>query len=160
MTIQEIIKKAKSKNNEDMYFELKETSKFINPIKKLILKPLHESIVAFANKEGGRVIIGILSDGAPEGKGIFDDLGDEKQSGIDKFMNAILDSCQYAISPQINIALNYHQNDDYEFIEVVVPKRNDMPHAVVERGNEYYEEKFYYLRSSNTNHLVCPVILK
>ncbi len=160
MKTEDIIEKAKTKHNEDMHFELKETSKLINPVGCLILKPLHESIVAFANREGGRIIIGIKTDGEPEGRGIFDELGDEKHSGIERFMNAIVESTQYAIKPQIYISLELHQKDEYEFIEVVVPQRRGVAHALIERENENYEEKLYYMRSSNSNHLVCPLILE
>lgn len=160
MKTEEIIEKAKTKHNEDMFFELKEISKLINPLGCFILKPLHESIVAFANREGGRIIIGIKTDGKPEGRGIFDELGDEKQLGLERFMNAIIESTQCAITPKIDISLKLHQKDEYEFIEVVVPQRSGVAHALIERENENYEEKLYYMRSSNCNHLVCPLILK
>ena len=121
MTTEEIIAKAKSSDNEDLYFELKESRKYIADDGSFTLDPLLEQVVAFANREGGRLIIGIKDDGRPEGLGIFDRCNlAEPNKAFDKFKGAINNVCTSRISPVINLAIEHHQKDGYEFMEILM----------------------------------------
>ena len=134
MTTQEIIEKAKSEDNEDLYFELKESRKYIDESGDFTLDSLLEQIVAFANREGGRLIIGIRDDGRPEGKGIFERCyPDDPRKAFDKFKGAVNNVCTSRISPIINIAIEHHETPEYEFAEIIVAKHTLMPHAVVRK---------------------------
>jgi len=59
MATEEIIAKANSEDNEDLYFELKESRKYKNEFGSFTLDSLLQQVVAFANREGGRLIVGI-----------------------------------------------------------------------------------------------------
>ena len=100
MTTQEIIAKAQSEDNEDLYFELKESRKYINKDGDFTLDALLEQVVAFANREGGRIIIGIKDNGLPEGKNVFDRCHPrDPNKAFDKFKGAINNVCSARISP-------------------------------------------------------------
>ena len=159
LNINEIISKARTEDNEDLYFELKQTQAYIKPNGKYRMRPLHEAIVSFANREGGRIIIGIMDNGNPEGIGVFDLLADASHSGIDKFKGAVISSTRSKISPPLDLTINHHLNDEYEFVEIIIPKRKGMPHAVIEGEPGRVRDRLYYIRTSNSKELVSDTQL-
>lgn len=162
MTTLEIIAKAKSEDNEDLYFELKESRKYINESGDFTLDSLLEQIVAFANRDGGRLIIGIKDDGSSEGKKIFERCNlQEPHKAFDKFKGAINNICTARISPIINLAIKYHEIDEYEFIEIVVAKHSLMPHAVVRKtASGQIVSRKYYIRTSHSRESVSDTQLE
>jgi hypothetical protein len=162
MTTEEIIAKAKSEDREDLYFELKESRKYINENGDFTLDSLLEQVVAFANREGGRLIIGIKDDGSPEGKGVFARCHPfEPGKAFDKFKGAINNICTARISPIINLAIEHHENDKYEFMEVLVAKHTLMPHAVVRKtASGQIVSRKYYIRTSHSRQTVSDTQLE
>ena len=162
MTTQEIIDKAKAEDNEDLYFELKESRKYINESGDFTLDSLLEQVVAFANREGGRLIIGITDSGNPEGKGIFDRCyPDDPRKAFDKFKGAINNVCSARISPIINMAIEHHETQDYEFAEITVAKHTLMPHAVVRKtASGQIVSRKYYIRTSHSRESVSDTQLE
>ena len=162
MTTEEIIAKAKSEDNEDLYFELKESMKYINENGDFTLDSLLEQVVAFANREGGRLIIGIKDDGSPEGKGIFERCSPhEPKKAFDKFKGAINNICSMRISPIVNMAIEHHESDGYEFMEIVVAKHILMPHAVVRKtASGQIVSRKYYIRTSHSRETVSDTQLE
>ena len=162
MTTDEIIAKAKSEDNEDLYFELKESRKYISDDGSFTLDSILEQIVAFANREGGRLIIGIKDDGSPEGKGVFSRCNpNDPNKAFDKFKGAINNICTSRISPIINLAIEHHEKDGYEFMEIVVAKQTLMPHAVVRKtASGQIVSRKYYIRTSHSHETVSDTQLE
>ena len=162
MTTEEIIAKAKSEDNEDLYFELKDSRKYIDEAGEFTLDSLLQQVVAFANREGGRLIIGIKDDGSPEGRGIFERcLPNEPGKAFDKFKGAINNICSARISPIVNMAVNYHEKGKYEFMEIVVAKHMLMPHAVVRKtASGQIVSRKYYIRTSHSRETVSDTQLE
>jgi|GEM_PF-2647469 len=150
MNAEEIIQKCKSYDNEDLHFELKRSDKFLDENGKLNSKDLVKLIVGFANREGGRIIIGVKDDGSPEGLDIFDRCSRGSKSGIDKFKEAIINISDANISPKINIEVNYHKDHGYEIVEIVIPQKVNIPHAVVTRKGNEIDHRSYYLKTSHS----------
>jgi hypothetical protein len=150
MKTEEIIQKCKSYDNEDLHFELKQSDKFLDESGKVLHKDLVKLIVGFANRDGGRIIIGVKDDGSPEGLNIFDRCARGDKSGIDKFKEGIINICDSYISPKINIEVNYHNNHEYEVVEIVIPKKINIPHAVVNKKGNEIEHRSYYLKTSHS----------
>ncbi len=162
MTTQEIIAKAQSEDNEDLYFELKESRKYINEVGGFTLDSLLEQVVAFSNREGGRLIVGIKDNGMPEGKGIFERcMPTEPSKAFDQFKGAINNICSARISPIINLAIEHHENDEYEFMEITVAKHTLMPHAVVRKtASGQIVSRKYYIRTSHSRETVSDTQLE
>ncbi len=162
MNTQEIIAKALSDDKEDIYFELKESRKYISPDGEFTLDSLLEQIVAFANREGGRLIIGIKDDGSPEGKGIFDRCHPHNpQKAFDTFKGAINNVCQSRISPVINLVIEHHETEKHEFVEIVVAKHILMPHAVVRKtASGQIVSRRYFIRTSHSRETVTDTQLE
>ena len=160
VTYEEIINKALSSDNEDLWFELKESKKYSNvsDIKKNLLK----LIVAFANREGGYLVIGIKDNGQPEGLNIFENYKEGTKSGIDKFKELIGNTCKDLISPIINIDIQYYRNeaDGYEFVAIKIPMRSNMPHAVIKRSEVNVESRKYYIKTSHGCNMVTDTQLE
>ncbi len=162
MTTQEIIAKALSDDKEDIYFELKESRKYISEEGSFTLDSLLEQVVAFANREGGRLIVGIKDDGSPEGKGIFNRCHPSSpEKAFDIFKGAINSVCQARISPVINLVIEHHETDDYEFMEIVVAKHILMPHAVVRKtASGQIVSRRYFIRTSHSRETVTDTQLE
>lgn len=62
MTTEEIISKANSEDNENLYFELKESRKNRNESGDFTLDSLLQQMVSFADREGERLIVDIRDD--------------------------------------------------------------------------------------------------
>lgn len=113
------------KNGENSYIEFKEEA--IKP------KELAEEIIAFANSEGGTVLIGVSDDGII--KGVFDEKIEEK------IMNICRNNCIPNIIPiyeRINI-------DDLNIIAVSIPKGINKPY--------YTSDHKYYIRVGTTKRI-------
>jgi hypothetical protein len=143
----------KSTEVENKNLELKNSNK-LNKNGKLYIDDLLSIIVGFANIDGGYLIIGVNDDGSPEGKGIFDQYSTDTKSGIDKVKEFINNKCLDKISPIINIDLKFFSEGEYEFLSIVIPKKNSIPHAVVtKRGDKVYHRD-YYVKNSHSCSLV------
>ncbi len=138
--LNEILKK---KDKENLKNELKQS---------LILRTkegqrnLAYEIVAFANKFGGKLILGIKDDGNFEGKDIFN---------VDLDKQLIDNICQDKISPVIECSTEFLQNDKGDVLIINIPKRKNIPHAyIVSRTGPEIKSRIYYIRTSHGKRLV------
>jgi len=146
-TKNEIYRILKNKDKETLYIEFKKSMILKNPNGK---KKLAGEIVAFANRYGGKILIGINNDGSFEGKGIFDD----KNKSVDHYKNDIDNLCHNNISPIVECTMEFMQFSEGDVLVVNIPKRKDIPHAYIfsKKGIEV-ENRIYRIRTSHGTRL-------
>ncbi len=105
-TCEEIHKILKNPEKENMKNEFKDSRilKSNDGEKKLCCE-----IVAFANRYGGKILIGINDDDGFEGKGIF------KDKGIDSYKGTIDNIIHAHISPIIECEIEFLECDKHQF---------------------------------------------
>ena len=141
-----------SKNEvENKSLELKRIDKIKAPNG---MEEILKLIVGMANRSGGYILIGINDDGTPEGNNIFDCFSQGDKSGIDKIKEKIINLCLEKISPIINIDLDICSGDDYEFLSIIVPRKNNIPHAYVKKSDGKIKHRDYYIKNSHSCTLV------
>lgn len=159
MSLEKIIKRAKESDHESLDFELKQTGVCFDKTNNFTVTKILELIVGIANRKGGQIIIGIKDDGTPEGLGIFKKFESESKSGVDKFKEKLVNECNDNISPIINIEINHYQNDEYEVVQILIPKKRKIPHAVIRKKGDKVESRKYYIKTSHSNVLVSDTQL-
>ena len=133
MSLEKIIKRAKESDHESLDFELKQTGVCFDKANNFTVTKILELVVGIANRKGGQIIIGIKDDGTPEGLGIFKKFESESKSGVDKFKEKLVNECNDNLSPIINIEINHYQNDEYEVMQILIPKKRKIPHAIIRK---------------------------
>jgi hypothetical protein len=107
-------------------------------------------LVAFANREGGHILVGIKDDKSKEGKKI----------DADKAQMRILNIANNNCSPPINLSFDFHNAEDGDVLVVYIHRKNDMPHALVERRGAEIHRRIYYVRSGGGKRLVDDSVLR
>ncbi|MBN7772843.1 AlbA family DNA-binding domain-containing protein [Clostridium aminobutyricum] len=159
MSLEKIIKRANEQDHESLDFELKQTGVCFDKMNNFTVTKILELIVGIANRKGGQIIIGIKDDGQPEGLGIFKKFESEMKSGVDKFKEKVVNECNDNISPIINIEMNHYQNDEYEVMQILIPKKRKIPHAIIRKRGDKVESRKYYIKTSHSNVLVSDTQL-
>lgn len=133
-----------SENIETLRLEFKRTEKFVENTDSE-KEEWGKSIVAFANRYGGKLIIGKNdADGGYEGKGIFDKFKQGSKSGIDKLKEKIDNFCLNRISPPIICDVQFDgTSEDGDLLVVNIPQRTSMPHAIIKDRKEIVSRKYY-----------------
>lgn len=144
-TCDEIYQILKNPEKENMKNEFKDSEILRSKSGK---EKLGYEIVAFANRNGGKLLIGIKDDASLEGKGIFDD------KGIDNYRSIIDNICHNNISPIIEYEIEFLQYHDGDLLVVNVPKRKGIPHAYIGSKNAEIKYRTYYIRTSHGKRLV------
>jgi len=103
-------------------------------------KKLAIEIVAFVNKYGGRLILGINDDRTFEGKNVFD---------VDTDKGKITGIIRDRISPILNCEVEFLPCTEGDVIIINIPKRKDIPHAVVKKSDGKIINREYYIRTSH-----------
>lgn len=103
-------------NGENFYIEFKE--------EQIKAKDLGEEIVAFANSEGGTILIGVSDDGTIKGV------------TSKKIEETIMNICRNNVTPNIIPDFHYVNIDNKEVIVLGIPKGLSKPYATVD--NKYY----------------------
>ncbi|MCG9754505.1 ATP-binding protein [Shewanella insulae] len=111
-------------------------------------------IVGMANRNGGHIYIGIKDSGEPQGKGIFECFSEGDRSGLDKIKEKINGKCLSNTSPIVEIDMNFISNDNYDILDIIIPKKKTIPHAVVKRTGNYIESRKYYIKTSHNCTLI------
>lgn len=144
-TKNEIYRILKNKDKETLYIEFKKSMILKNPNGK---EKLAGEIVAFANRYGGKILIGINNDGSFEGKRIFND------KGVDQYKNDIDNVCHNNISPIVECTMEFMQFSEGDVLVVNIPKRKDIPHAYIfsKEGIEI-KNRIYRIRTSHGTRL-------
>ena len=107
-------------------------------------KEIAYQLAAFANRNGGNLIIGINDDGTYEGAKIDED------EAVKKISNIAKDIC----SPPVIFSHQLFQTELGDVLLIEVEKRKSIPHAVIERCNHEIKNRRYYLRTANGKRLV------
>lgn len=129
------------KENEKI--ELKKSNILKSP---KVTEKIARQIVAFANKKGGKLILGIMDDGTYEGKKIFD--LDFDKGKIENILHA-------NISPKINCEIEFLECDNAHLLIINIPKKKDIPHAYVRKTRDgHISSRNYFIR---TSHGVRPI---
>ena len=96
-------------------------------------------IVALANRDGGRVLIGVGRDGG------FDLGGTTDTSGWGDVIERL---CRNRIAPPIECGVERIECPEGRLVVVAVARRRDAPHAVVSRTGEEAGARLFLVRSS------------
>jgi len=128
---------------ENLKYELKQSDILKTPEGQ---RKLTFEIVAFANRQGGRIIIGVKNDGELEGKNIFN---------IDKDKGIIDNICYAKISPIIDYNINLLELEEADLLIIDIPKRGKIPHAYIDSKNgAEIKTRIYYIRTRHGKRLV------
>ena len=145
ITKNEVYRILKNIDKETLYVEFKKSMILKNPKSK---EKLASEIVAFANRYGGKLFIGINNDGSFEGKGIFND------RSIDQYKNDIENICHNNISPIVECTIEFIQFSEGDVLVVNIPKRKDIPHAYIfSREGIEIKNRIYRIRTSHGTRL-------
>lgn len=145
ITIERLKQLVQSEERERTDIELKSFDK-ITQLNDKNRKDIACEIVAFANRNGGKLIFGVSDDGHFE----FD-----KDIDVDELKGKIHSICFDNISPVIEITTEYIEETEAKFLIIYVPKRKSIPHAYIEkRSNHEISNRIYYIRTSHGQRLV------
>ncbi|MBA7515189.1 hypothetical protein ES705_07228 [subsurface metagenome] len=139
----EIEKIIKNPNKENLTIDFKKSDviKSNGGQKKLL-----EHIVSFANKDGGRILIGINDDGTYEGKNIFD---------VDKDKGTINNIINDKIRPVLMCDIEFISCNEGDVIVIIIPKMKNIPHAWVNKThNGEIRSREYYIRTPHGKRLI------
>jgi len=102
--------------------------------------------VAFANRTGGKVIIGLQNDGTYNGKAEYD---------VDKLKGDINNIIRDKISPKINYNFEFLECVQGDLSIISVEKKIDIPYAyIVKREGHEIKNRIYYIRTPHGKRLV------
>ncbi len=107
---------------------------------------LAKEFVAFANRIGGKVIIGLQNDGTFDGKADYD---------IDKLKGDINNITRHKISPEINYDFEFLKCGEGDLSIISIEKKKDIPYAyIVKRESHEIKNRIYYIRTPHGKSLV------
>jgi len=109
------------------------------------------SLIALANRYGGKLIIGLTDDAEFEGKGIFQ---------VDKDKGRIDNICNNNCSPKIEYQTEFIQCPDGDVLVINVNKRTGIPHAYTKKALDEIKNRRYYVRTSHGIRLVTDLQLE
>lgn len=145
MTEEDIQKIINSPEKENITIELKSFRKLFNADGDN-RKEIAAEISALSNRHGGTLIFGLNNDGT------FDPKNDYN---IDKAKEIINQVCHDNISPVIDCSTQFLQCKDGDLLIVFIPKRKEIPHAVIaKREGGEIKSRIYYIRTSHGKSLV------
>ena len=108
-------------------------------------------IVAFANRHGGKIFLGINDDGTFEGKKIFE---------IDNDKGIIDNICHTRISPSVDYFIEFLECNEGDVLIINIQKRKGIPHAFIfSRGGPEIKNRIYYIRTEYGKRLVNDIQL-
>lgn len=142
-TCEEIQKLLEKSEIENVKFELKSSKILKNDDWK---EKLAKEFVAFANQNGGKVIIGLQNDGTFDG---------EKDYDVDKLKGDINNVIRDKISPIIDYNFEFLECDGGDLSIISIEKKKDIPHAyIVKRKSHEIKNRIYYVRTPHGKRLV------
>ena len=107
-------------------------------------------LASFANRKGGKILVGVRDDGTLEGKRI------ER----DKAQLHLLNIAQDKVSPPAELLFQFLTMAAGDVLIIEVAKRKGIPHAAVKRLNHEIKDRCYYIRTSSGKRLVSDTVLK
>jgi hypothetical protein len=144
------IKKLLGKTEfENIKVELKSSKIFENLDWK---DSIAKELVAFANLQGGKLVIGIQDDGKFDGK---------LNKDIDKLKGDIDNIIRSKISPTISYGIEFLNCAEGDLIIITVEKKTEIPFAyIVSREGPEIKNRIYYIRTPHGRRLVSDGQLK
>jgi len=142
-TCEEIGKLLEKSELENTKYELKSSQIFEKTDWK---DDIAKELVAFANKNGGKLIIGLQNDCKFDGKADYD---------IDKLKGDINNIIRDKISPIIDYNFEFLECDGGDLSIISIEKKKDIPHAyIVKRKSHEIKNRIYYIRTPHGKRLV------
>ncbi len=142
-TCEEVQKLLEKSEIENTKYELKSSQIFE---KKDWKNDIAKEIVAFANRTGGKIIIGLQNDGTFVGEADYD---------VDKLKGDINNIIRDKISPIINYNFEFLECDEGDLSIISVEKIKDIPFAyIVKREGHEIKNRIYYIRTPHGKRLV------
>lgn len=142
MDSNELMHLISQKNKENTTLELKRRN-------TLRSRPgdIAEGLVSLANRDGGRMLIGVKDSGELDGKYSSSTELDQDKGRIDNI-------CTQNCSPPIDYTSDIVQCQGGDVLVVNVQKRREIPHAVIKKKGGEIKERIYYIRTSHGKRLV------
>jgi len=106
-----------------------------------------DGLVSFANRYGGKMIIGVHDSGELDGK-----YGSPKE--VDEDKGRIDNICVQNCSPPIEYTTEILEYKDGDVLVVDVKRRRGPPHAVIKKKGGEIRERTYYARTSHGKRLL------
>ena len=142
-TCEEVQKLLEKPELENTKYELKSSQIFEKTDWK---DDIAKELVAFANKNGGKLIIGLQDDGKFNDKANYD---------IDKLKGDINNIIRDKISPIIDYNFEFLECEGGALSIINVEKKKDIPHAyIVKREGHEIKNRIYYIRTPHGKSLV------
>lgn len=132
------------KNGENEYTEFKSKG-FLNDSEEIAAQ-----LVSFANRFGGKLLVGVTDDGDLEGAKI------NRDKALLKFVNVANDKC----SPKIDFSHDFLSTKDGDVLIINIEKRKGLPHAIVSRPDYQIKSRTYYIRDGSAKRLVSDELLR
>ncbi len=129
--IQDLIKEGEHQQ-QDFKFEISDSKK------------IARSLVAFANTDGGRLLIGVKDNGAIAGV------------RSDEEIHMIEAAAQLYCQPEVNYSTKEWNINGKLVLEIIVPKNKKEKHKAPDKNNNYK----IFVRVGDQNLLATPVMLK
>jgi hypothetical protein len=101
-------------------------------------------LVAFANRNGGKILVGVKNDGTIEGTKI-----DYDATSLN-VLNIAHNNC----SPRVELSFDFLASDGGDVLAIDVLRRKGIPVAVVERRGPEIKRRTYYIRTGAGKRLV------
>ena len=138
--IQELLEKSEIENFK---YELKSSRILKNDNWK---DKLAKEFVAFANRTGGKVIIGLQDEGTFDGEADYD---------INALKGDIDNIIHNKISPIINYNFEFLKCEGGDLTIITIEKKKDIPYAyIVKREGAEIKSRIYYIRTPHGKRLV------
>lgn len=138
------IEKLREKSEfENIKYELK-SSKILK--EKDWKDKIAKEIISFANRNGGKIIIGLQNDGSFDGKKDYD---------VDTLKGDIDNIIHNKISPIINYNFEFLECEEGDLSIITIERKKDIPHAfIIERKGPEIKNRIYYIRTPYGKRLV------
>jgi len=107
-------------------------------------------LTSFANRNGGKILIGVKDNGELE----------REKINRDKALLQVLNVAQDKTSPPVEISSQFLESTEGDVLVVDVRRRKGIPHAVVKSSRGQIKERIYYIRNGSSKRLVNDTTLK
>ena len=142
-TREEIAELLEKSELENIKYELKSSKIFQNAD---WVDNLAKEFVAFANRNGGKLIIGLQDDGT------FDGNADYEVGALKGDIDNIIHN---KISPIVDYDFEFLKCEEGDLTVITIERKKDVPHAyIIERKGPEIKNRIYYIRTPHGKRLV------
>ncbi len=143
-----ILNMIQNPDRENIKIELK-SYKLLK--EKKDLETIAQECIAFGNRLGGYLVIGVDDNGNFEGKGKFEP--DRDKGDIENYFSE-------KISPTLNFIIDYFEYPKGDILVITVSRYKDIPFSIVEKNIAHISWRQYYYRESHGKRLISDQQLK